>query len=142
MKPVMPRPPVSFGSVSAIAVWLLAVGAFVMNRLVPFRTECSSPSLRAVVLSEAASDPASGSVRQKEAMYSPLAIFGRYLRFCSSVPSMAMVWLPIPTLVPSTERHATDPLQSSAIDRKSSGLNSSHSCASPLPSYDGYKKQN
>ena len=32
------------------------------------------------------SEPASGSVRPKQPTHSPLASFGRYLRFCSSDP--------------------------------------------------------
>ena len=41
----------------------------------------------AVVLMEAASDPAVGSVRAKAATCSPVASLGRYAAFCASVPT-------------------------------------------------------
>ena len=46
-----------------------------------------------------ASEPASGSVRAKAEVHSPLAIRGRYRRFCSSVPSIRMPIDPMPLLV-------------------------------------------
>jgi len=59
--------------------------AFVIKVLVPLRTHLS-PFLTAFVLMEAASEPASGSVRPKQPMSSPLMMPGRYFFFCSSVP--------------------------------------------------------
>ena len=36
------------------------------------------------------SEPWSGSVRPKQPIHSPLASFGRYFRFCSSLPNSLM----------------------------------------------------
>ena len=58
----------------------------------------------AVVVSDAASDPAPGSVSANEAINSPVANLGRYLAFCSGVPSNKMPCEPIPTVVPNRER--------------------------------------
>ena len=44
----------------------------------------------AVVLWLVASDPASGSDRQKEPIHSPEVSFGRYFCFCSSVPKASI----------------------------------------------------
>jgi hypothetical protein len=73
--------------------------------LVPFRSQ-PSPRRSARVLSAAASEPASGSVRQNEPISAPLASPGRNRAFCASVPSITIPWLPIPRLVPNTERKA------------------------------------
>ena len=73
-------------------------------------------------MSPAASDPASGSVRQNEAMYSPEATFGRYLLFCSAVPSITMPIEPMPLLVPMNERNAGDVLPSSNVTSTSSSI--------------------
>ena len=55
--------------------------------LVPFRTNSFfASSYSAVVLIEAASDPASGSVSAKAAINSPVASFGSHFFFCSSLP--------------------------------------------------------
>ena len=70
----------------------------------------SFPSFTAVVLNDAASDPESGSVRQKELRISPLARRGRSRDFCSSVPSRRMPIEPIPLLVPMKERKAGEVL--------------------------------
>ncbi|MCY1246396.1 hypothetical protein D9M72_596290 [compost metagenome] len=59
-----------------------------------------------MVCSEAASEPAFGSVSANEMISSPLAMRGRYCCFCSSVPSIRMPCEPMPTLVPNTERKA------------------------------------
>src|SRR5258708_2683375 len=104
-KAEMPPAPLFSGSVRAITVNRDASGALVMKRLVPFSTQ-PFPAHRAVVLRLAASEPALGSVKAKEAMTSPAASRGRYLRLCSSVPSLTMPWLPMPLLVPRTERKA------------------------------------
>ena len=60
--------------------------ALVMNVLVPLRIHLS-PFLTAVVLIEAASVPAPGSVRPKQPISSPLMMPGRYFFFCASVPN-------------------------------------------------------
>ncbi len=44
-------------------------------------------SFLALVLIAATSEPSSGSDREKAARISPVAIFGRYFCFCSSVPN-------------------------------------------------------
>ena len=64
------------------------------------------PSRRALVLSEPASEPASGSVRQNEPTISPDAMRGSHCAFCSAVPSMTMPCEPMPLLVPMSERKA------------------------------------
>jgi hypothetical protein len=51
----------------------------------PCRTQ-SEPSRRARVRIEPGSEPASGSVRPKQPIASPLAIRGNHARFCSSEP--------------------------------------------------------
>jgi hypothetical protein len=42
-------------------------------------------------------EPACGSVKAKQPTHSPAAIFGRYLRFCASLPSatMPVVLMPV-----------------------------------------------
>jgi len=47
--------------------------------------------LFAVVFIPATSEPQSGSVRQNAPIFSPFAIAGRYLFFCSSVPERSIV---------------------------------------------------
>ena len=79
--------------------------ALVIQRFVPSRTN-SSPSIRAVVLSDDGSEPASGSVSPNEAMTSPDAMRGSHCCFCSSVPAMTRIWPASPLLVPSMERNA------------------------------------
>ena len=60
---------------------------FEIQCLVPLRTNSFVfSSYTAVVLSEAASDPASGSVSAKAAIHSPDASRGSQRFFCSSVP--------------------------------------------------------
>lgn len=54
----------------------------------------------------ALSEPASGSVSAKEMICAPLAMPGRYLAFCATVPKRTNPWLPMPTLVPKVERKA------------------------------------
>ena len=67
-----PAAPAFDGSVRAITMKIPASGALVMYRLVPFNTY-QSPSRRAVLVRAPASEPESGSVRQNEAIRSPLA---------------------------------------------------------------------
>jgi hypothetical protein len=73
------------GSVIAKTIAICAFLPVVMNCLVPFSTQ-RLPWRRARVLIAAASDPACGSVRQKQASISPFAIGSRKRRFCSSDP--------------------------------------------------------
>ena len=62
-----------------------ASGALVIHILVPLSTQ-PAPSFRARVCIDPGSDPLSGSVRPKQPISSAVAIFGRYLCFCSSEP--------------------------------------------------------
>ncbi len=62
-----------------------AITPLVVHNLTPSITY-SSPSLTAVVLSRAGSEPTSGSV-SRNAEISPRAHLGRNSRFCSSVPN-------------------------------------------------------
>jgi hypothetical protein len=75
-----------------------------MKHLEPLRTYLS-PFLRAVVFIPATSEPASGSVRQKEASFGASASIPRYFFFTSSEPPsptgaearpLAMRVVPIP----------------------------------------------
>mmetsp|Transcript_13273 Transcript_13273/g.33852 ORF Transcript_13273/g.33852 Transcript_13273/m.33852 type:complete len:250 (+) Transcript_13273:562-1311(+) len=68
-----------------------------MNAFVPLRTQWS-PSRRAVVASDAASDPAPGSVRQYEAKYSMLASLGTSAARTAGLPNEStiqhtMLWM-------------------------------------------------
>ncbi|HET6467655.1 MAG TPA: hypothetical protein VFG43_04680 [Geminicoccaceae bacterium] len=78
---------------------------------------------------DAASEPTSGSVRANEPMISPDASFGKYLCFCSSVPSMTMPCEPMPLLVPISERNAGEVCPSSKATSTSSSM------VSPSPPY-------
>src|SRR5215207_570832 len=60
-----------------------------IQRFRPFKTH-SEPSLRAKVFMLAGSLPASGSVRPKQPIASPLAILGSHSFFCSSEPNLWM----------------------------------------------------
>ncbi len=80
----MPFLPAS-GSVTAKTIAISAFLPEVMNCLVPLSTQ-RLPCRRARVLIAAASEPACGSVRQKQASISPFAIGSRKRRFCSSEP--------------------------------------------------------
>lgn len=75
-KALTPAEPGSSGAVRAITVKSPALPALVMKRLEPFNTQ--PPSRRSArVRTAPLSDPASGSVRAKDVMISPLAIPGR-----------------------------------------------------------------
>src|SRR6185437_4162979 len=121
MKAEIPPAPLRCGSLRAIRVNMPARFALVMNRLVPMTTSWS-PSRIALVRTEAASEPAPGSVSAKLATTSPLASFGSHSAFCASLPNMTTPWLPIPTLVPITERKAGDVWPSSMATRTSSSI--------------------
>jgi hypothetical protein len=68
-------PPLRPSSVLANTVKKLAMPPLVIHSLLPSSTH-SSPSRCALVVMEAASEPAPGSVRQKAAIISPVASFG------------------------------------------------------------------
>ncbi len=76
------------GSVTAKTIATFACSPEVMNCLVPVRTK-RLPARRARVRSAAASEPASGSVRQNAASISPRAIGRRKRSFCSGVPNLS-----------------------------------------------------
>ena len=50
---------------------------------------------------EKASEPEPGSVRQKAAIISPVASFGRYFFFCSAVPKRSSPLKPMDECAPS-----------------------------------------
>ena len=97
-----PRPS---SEVFANTVKKSAIPPFVIQSFSPFRTQ-SSPSRTAVVLMPAASEPAPGSVRQKAAIVSPLASFGRKRARWSSVPKRSSPRMPIELCAPTVT--ATD----------------------------------
>src|ERR1043166_3267968 len=66
----------------------MSVPGLVMNCLAPLITHSPSSSF-AVVRTLPASEPASGSVKPKEASRSPLHSFGSHSVFCSSEPQLA-----------------------------------------------------
>ena len=99
-----------------------------MYRFVPLSTK-PSPSRSALIDSEAASDPESGSVRAKEPTTSPAASLGSHADFCSSVPSMRIPCDPMPLLVPIRLRNAGEVLPSS----KATSISSS--AVIPRPPY-------
>jgi len=59
------------------------------------------PSRVARVFSEARSEPVFGSVKTAVGRISPLAIFGRYFRFCAASPPTRMSSAAISERVPS-----------------------------------------
>ena len=89
-KPGMPRstmkPWIAPSSVRAQTIAMSAIVPFVIHIFAPFRTQ-SDPSRRACVRIEPGSDPASGSVRPKQPMASPVCIGGSQRSFCSSDPN-------------------------------------------------------
>ena len=78
----------------------------VIQSFSPLRIQ-SSPSRRAVVRIEAASEPAPGSVRQKAAIISPVASFGIQRAFCASVPKRSRPRMPMELCAPTVR--ATEP---------------------------------
>ncbi len=105
MKTPMPLPGGASGSVRANTMNASAAGALVMYRLSPSMTQLSS-SRCAVVTSRLGSDPASGSVRAKEATTSPEASRGSHCLRCSSVPARTRTCPAIPLFVPNRDRNA------------------------------------
>ena len=53
----------------------------------PLISQSPSPVFLALVLIAWTSEPSSGSESENAARISPVAIFGRYFSFCSSVPN-------------------------------------------------------
>ena len=82
-----------------------AAGELVIHRFVPSSTQWP-PSRRAVVVSDAGSEPASGSVRPKLAMVSPDAMPGSHFCLCSWVPASTRICPARPLFVPNIERKA------------------------------------
>ena len=78
----------------------------VIQSFSPLRTQ-PSPSRRALVRIEAASEPAPGSVRQKAAISSPVASLGIQVAFCASVPKSSSPRMPIELWAPMVS--ATEP---------------------------------
>ncbi len=76
----------------------------------------------AVVRSDAASEPAPGSVSANEAISSPVASLGSHCACCSGVPSNTMPCEPMPTVVPITERKAGEVWPRANITRTSSSM--------------------
>jgi hypothetical protein len=66
-----------------------AIGALEIQVFEPFSTKPPSAFL-AWVRMPAGSEPASGSVRPKQPIYSPVASLGKYFCFCSSEPKVLM----------------------------------------------------
>jgi hypothetical protein len=77
-----------------------AMPPLVIHSLLPLMIQ-SSPSRVAVVLIDAASEPAPGSVRQNAAIISPLASLGRKRSFCSSSPNKSNPFMPIELCAPT-----------------------------------------
>ncbi len=74
---------------------------FPIQILEPFSVQCDpSSESTARVWMPAASLPAPGSVSAKEANHSPLAAFGRYSRFCASVPARRTPLIPMERCTP------------------------------------------
>ena len=94
MRPLVSLPP-SLSSVRHMTMKKSAFLPFDVNHLWPLMTH-SSPSRRAVVLSERGSEPGwSGSVIEKPDSNVPSISGSSHLRFCSSVPYFTrIVWLP------------------------------------------------
>src|SRR4051794_12233518 len=103
-----------------------------MKRFEPLRTY-ASPSRRAVVRIAALSEPEPDSVSAYAGSHSPLASFGRYLSFCSSVPA---------SLSPSDPSSCTariSPLVAQTFETSSIATSES-SVPVPSPPYSSAKK--
>ena len=89
VKPGIPRstrkPRISPSSVRAQTIAMSAIEPFVIHILAPLRIQ-SAPSRRACVRIVPGSEPASGSVRPKQPITSPVCIRGSHCSFCSSEP--------------------------------------------------------
>src|SRR6266550_2358009 len=107
MKPVIPPRAPFARSVDAYTTTTSAIGPFVTQIFVPFRSQHLSRSV-AVVLMEAASDPLDGSVSENAAIFFPAVRSGRYLRFCSSVPPRKIDIEPIEVCAPITLENAAE----------------------------------
>ena len=89
VKPGIPfstmKPRISSSSVRAQTIAMSAIEPFVIHIFAPFRIQ-SVPSRRAWVRIVPGSEPASGSVRPKQPITSPVCIRGSQCSFCSSEP--------------------------------------------------------
>ena len=79
------KPRISSSSVRAQTIAMSAIVPFVIHILAPLRIQ-SDPSRRACVRIVPGSEPASGSVRPKQPITSPVCIRGSHCSFCSSEP--------------------------------------------------------
>ena len=117
VKPGVPRgtmKPRTPSSVTAQTIARSAIEPFVIHIFWPWRTQ-SSPSRRARVRIELGSDPASGSVSQKQPIASPAAIGGSHSRFCSSDPQR---WIAYIASEPWTETRLRSPLSPASSSRQ------------------------
>mmetsp|Transcript_600 Transcript_600/g.1858 ORF Transcript_600/g.1858 Transcript_600/m.1858 type:complete len:258 (+) Transcript_600:909-1682(+) len=96
--------------VAANTVKTSAMPPFEIQILDPLMTQ-SSPSLTALVVTLFASEPVPGSVSANAATYSPVASFGRYFCFCSSLPKRRIPLKPIDWWAPiAMDRPRSDPI--------------------------------
>jgi hypothetical protein len=79
------NPRISPPSVRAHTIAMSAIVPFVIHIFAPFKIQ-SEPSRRACVRMAPGSEPASGSVRPKQPITSPVCIGGSQRSFCSSEP--------------------------------------------------------
>ena len=90
LSPFMPfskmKPPMTPSSSFAHTIKTSAKGELLIQFLAPLRLNPPS-TVRARVTMLPGSEPWSGSVRPKQPMYSPVASFGKYFCFCSSLPN-------------------------------------------------------
>ncbi|KAG0924063.1 hypothetical protein G6F31_019258 [Rhizopus arrhizus] len=82
-----------FAVLTASTMWLSGASAPLENTFWPVISQ-SSPSRRALVVSDAASDPELGSVRLNDSLASPCATRGRNSRFNSSGATSARIEQP------------------------------------------------
>lgn len=104
-KPRTPRP--SPGS--PVCAQMIATSARVaspIHRLTPSSTQSPPGSWRAVVVMEAGSEPAPGSVRPKQPTASPVVMRGSHCAFCSSEPCL---WIAPIASEPCTETKVRRP---------------------------------
>ena len=86
------NPRISSSSVLAHTTATSAIVPFVIHIFAPFRTQ-SPPSRCACVRIEPGSEPASGSVRPKQPIASPVCMAGSQRSFCSSEPQRQIAYI-------------------------------------------------
>ena len=84
----------------------------VIHIFVPERTQ-SSPSRRALVRMRPGSEPTSGSVRPKQPITSPRAIWGSQRSFCSSEPNLQIGNMQSDPCTLTNDRNPLSPASSS-----------------------------